>query len=66
MKYEFRITKLEDNGVVAYLKVGKGEFLKTTEHKQGQILADYDTDGNLIGIEFLSFVNCKIPSKIKV
>ena len=39
--------------VAVYLRVREGDVARTEEVKEGYAYADYDTDGQLLGIELL-------------
>ena len=56
-KFEFEITgTVGDEGRIelAYIRVAKGDVAKTVEIDGDRLLADYDEQGNLIGIEILA------------
>ena len=54
---EFRLEASFDQGtgriVAVYLRVRAGKVAKTEEIKDGVVNADYDPDGNLLGVEVL-------------
>ncbi len=46
----------EQTGIVraAYLRIRKGEVAETKEVSEGRAFADYDANGNLLGVELLA------------
>ncbi len=56
-KPDFRLEASFDQGsgrvMAVYLRVRDGKLAKTKEIKSGVVNADYDADGNLLGVEVL-------------
>jgi uncharacterized protein YuzE len=56
-QFEFEITGTvgaEGHIELAYIRFAKAEVAKTVEIDGDRLLADYDTAGNLVGIEILA------------
>ena len=53
-----RITlKGAESGVLGYVyfqEIAPGKVAKTVEVEPGRVMADYDSEGHLLGVEFLS------------
>ncbi len=54
-QFEVKITAHPETGKVhaVYLRVSHGQVEETREIKPGRIMADYDSDGSLLGVEIL-------------
>jgi uncharacterized protein YuzE len=50
----------------AYLQVREGEATETREVVEGRAFADYNSDGMLIGIEFLAPCKVDVVDKITI
>ncbi|MSR60025.1 MAG: DUF2283 domain-containing protein [Planctomycetaceae bacterium] len=47
-----------------YFTIRKGKVFETKEYSHGSALADYDKDGNLLGVELLAPVSIAVLDKI--
>lgn len=59
--------KLEFDTVAdaAYLEISESEIVTTRQIEPG-ILADYDADGHIVGIEILSISKRALPAPVKI
>lgn len=52
--------------VAAYFHVREGKSAKTKTLSSGMMLADYDSEGNLLGVEMLGPCEAKVLDKISM
>ncbi len=53
--FELSLSSREDGTLEAiYIRVSDGEVAESKEIEQDVVIADYDKDGNLVGVEILS------------
>lgn len=65
-RFKMSVSADENTGklIAAYLSVRDGETAETVEVEEDRAYADYDADGQLIGIELLAPCNVKVLDRI--
>ena len=67
-KFSFRVTVETENGtgevLAVYFQVRKGKSATVRDYADGNVFADYDKHGTLIGIEMLAPCSAKVLDKI--
>jgi hypothetical protein len=53
MQLKMSVDETTGKPLAAYLRIRSGKSVETREFSDGLILADYDRNGELIGVEFL-------------
>ena len=63
--FEISISGRDDGTLEAvYIRCSEGKVHHTDEIKEDVVLADYDSQGNLLGIEILAPVKLRVLSKL--
>lgn len=64
--FQVNVENLPDTGeiVAVYLQIRKGRSHETKEFCDGAVFADFDRDGQLLGIEILSPCEVEVITKI--
>ncbi len=50
--------------IAAYFKIREGKSVKTVEISEGAAFADYDADGQLLGIETIGSCDISAPNRL--
>lgn len=64
LEFEFVWRGGEGSFAGAYIKLRSGRVHHTKEIKRGALLADYDKNGHLLGIDILAAVNVSIVTRL--
>ncbi|MFM9962056.1 MAG: DUF2283 domain-containing protein [Planctomycetaceae bacterium] len=60
----FEVNHQTGEVLAAYFRIRKGHSVETREFAQGAVFADYNRDGNLLGIEMLAPCKASVLNKI--